>query len=160
MLTGDFAKLSRSVCARLGNLYQGITGQAIDDGDDSDSEVAGLNFRSVLDSHMSWRQRLGDVINGVSDEQLTVAQVGAPDQCRLGQWLLGPIKDQYAGDPEFDALVQEHKRFHECAGRVLHAAQQGQKEDAQKMLIGAEFVGLSRSLCSRLLALHSDLTKR
>lgn len=157
---GDFPKLSRSVCGRLGNLYQGITGQVIEDDDDANDEVAGLNFRSVLDSHMSWRQRLGDVINGVSNERLTVAQVGAPDQCRLGQWLQGPIKNQYASDPEFQALVQEHKRFHECAGRVLQAAQQGQKEDAQKMLIGAEFVGLSRSLCSRLLSLHSNLTRR
>lgn len=164
MLTGgEFQQLSSSVCVRLGRLYQGITGHALEDEADDDGvedEIAGLNFRNVLDSHMSWRQRLSDVINGKSDEQLSVAVVGADNQCRLGKWLQGPIKNEFAGDPEFQALVREHARFHECAGQVLQHAQAGRKNEAQKLLAGGEFVELSRLLCSRLLKLHQQLGKR
>ena len=167
LAAGDFPKLSTSLVVRLGNLYRGFTGHAIEESaiapeEDAgaDDEVAGLNFRSVVDAHLSWRTRLADVINGKSNEKLEPAIVGADDQCRLGKWLKGPIKDQFANDPEFQTLLAEHARFHQIAGQVLQQAQSGQTQQAQQMLNDREFTGLSRTLCTRLLNLHQSLSKK
>ena len=167
LAAGDFPKLSTSLVMRLGNLYRGFTGHtieesaiAVEEDAGADDEVAGLNFRSVVDSHLSWRTRLADVINGKSNEKLEPAVVGADDQCRLGKWLKGPIKDQFASDPEFQTLLAEHARFHEIAGQVLQRAQSGQTAQAQQQLNDREFVGLSRSLCTKLLNMHQKLSKR
>ena len=168
LAAGDFPKLSTSLVMRLGNLYRGFTGHAIeenalaaeDEDSGADDEVAGLNFRSVVDAHLSWRSRLADVINGKSNEKLEVAKVGADDQCALGKWIKGPIKDQFAGDAAFQTLISDHARFHQIAGQVLQQAQSGQTAQAQQMLNDREFVGLSRKLCTELLNLHSALSKR
>ena len=167
LLTGDFPKLSTSLVMRLGNLYRGFTGHAIqepaaeeDDDSGADDEVAGLNFRSVVDAHLAWRSRLADVINGKSNEKLEVAKVGADDQCALGKWIKGPIKDQFVGDSAFQTLVTDHARFHEIAGQVLQQAQGGQTAQAQQLLNDREFVGLSRKLCTQLLNLHQTLSKK
>ncbi len=163
LVRGEFPELSRSLCTRLGRLYQALSGKTLDVEDELSSaneEVEGLNFRSAVDAHMSWRQRLADVVSGKSSEQLSVAQLAASDKCILGKWLHGAMHKRYEKDPEFQALLREHARFHECAAKVLQEAQSGRTKEAQALLNGREFLELSRSLCNRLLNLYNALSKR
>lgn len=76
-----------------------------------------------------------EYINGRSNEELEVAKVSCDDKCDLGKWIYGDAK-KYAHLKEYDALKTHHAVFHQSVGGIVEATQQGEVEQAKKMLGG------------------------
>lgn len=76
-----------------------------------------------------------EYINGRSNEQLEVAKVSCDDKCDLGKWIYGDAK-KYAHLKEYEALKMNHAAFHQSVGVIVEATQQGEIEQAKKMLGG------------------------
>jgi hypothetical protein len=102
-----------------------------------------MNFDEAITAHSQWKMRLQAVIHGTSKEVLDPAVVGLDSKCVLGQWIHGEAK-QYAGLPEYAALVKEHAHLHSCAADTLRLAQSGQTEKAETTLAtGGTFIDAS-----------------
>jgi hypothetical protein len=121
------------------------------------AEVEGLNFQSAIDAHIKWKLRLADVIAGRSQEKLEVATVCRDDQCVLGKWIHGPGGNKYGRSDVFTELRDTHAYFHKCAAHVLGEAQKGNRDQAQKLLDGGEYVAVSEKVKRLLVRLYVQL---
>ncbi|WP_162797701.1 methyl-accepting chemotaxis protein [Thermomonas haemolytica] len=99
----------------------------------ADDKVA--SFEDMIQRHVQWKLRLKTYLQGKSEEQLDPATVGRDDVCTLGEWLYGPGQ-QVKHLPEFQQLLEHHKRFHAAAAEVVRAHQQGQALRANALLEG------------------------
>jgi len=117
-------------------------------------EVAGLNFKTAIDAHMKWKQRLSAVIAGTSTEQLDPAVIGRDDQCALGKWIHGEGGQHYGSQDLFLELREHHAQFHRCAAEVLRTAQAGAVADAEKMLNAGAYQQASVDVVLRLARLY------
>lgn len=124
------------------------------------AELHGLNFMSAIDAHMKWKGRLEDYIRGTSQEDLKVETVCRDDRCPLGQWIHGPEGRQFDSVEVFDEMRRGHARFHECAGKVLAAAQEGRKDEALRMLQHGDYVRASERVKMLLAKLYVQLAGR
>ncbi len=118
-------------------LQKALAGDATQELSGHENEVrSGLNLKQTLDVHAAWKQRLQNVIDGMSLEQLDVATVAQDDLCVLGKWIYGDGRVHYGHLPEYEVLRQAHSQFHLCAGEVLAKSQSGNLVDAAKLLKG------------------------
>ena len=108
-----------------------------------DAEFAGLDFKTAIDAHMKWKIRLESYIRGSSDEALSVEVVCRDDQCPLGKWIYDKGGATFGYSETFFDMKAHHADFHRCAGRVLAAAQAGDREAALKLLHGGDYVKAS-----------------
>lgn len=80
-------------------------------------------------------------------------QIASDQHCVLGKWLHGGGRE-YQTDPHYVELLDLHARFHGCAAKVVHAAQQGGNANAQQLLApGSEYERTVRALTWSLNAL-------
>lgn len=77
-----------------------------------------MNFNQAISLHSAWKQRMVRVLLG-KDQRRSAERRGVMDhhRCALGQWIYGE-GSQYALDPAFQALEEQHRLCHECADRV------------------------------------------
>ncbi len=118
-------------------------------------EAAGLNFKSAIDAHIRWKLRLAAVIAGTSDEVLDPAVVGRDDQCVLGKWIHGEGGRAFSDSIQFAELREAHADFHQCAARVLIAAQGGDKAGAEQLLNSGDYPRASVNVTSILAKLYA-----
>jgi hypothetical protein len=129
------------------------------DGNDKGAEVGGLNFKSAVDAHMKWKIRLEAYINGTSDEDLKVDVICRDDQCHLGKWIYGRGGGQFGYSETFFDMKAHHANFHRCAAEVLAMAQEGDKDQALRLLHHGDYVRAServKKLLAKLFVLVAD----
>lgn len=121
-------------------------------------EMAGLNFKTAIDAHMKWKQRLKAVIEGTSTEQLDPDVIGRADQCALGEWITGEANQRYRNNKLFQEVREHHAQFHRSAAAVLRAAQAGAISEAESMLNTGDFPQASMQVTLRLAKLYASFT--
>lgn len=124
------------------------------------AELHGLNFMSAIDVHVKWKGRLEDYIRGSSREDLKAETICRDDLCPLGQWIYGPDGQQFGRIEAFEEMKRGHAHFHECAGKVLAAAQEGRKDEALRMLQQGDYVRASERVKMLLAKLYVQLAGR
>lgn len=87
-------------------------------------------------AHLGWQKRLRDVIQGESDEVLDPEAISADWSCALGKWIYNPGQANYSHLPAFPILKARHAEFHDLAGQILTHAKNGQRIEAQRLLLG------------------------
>lgn len=107
---------------------------ALEDEPGVHAEVGGLDFVAAIRAHQAWKGRLLAVVEGRATETLDATLVARDDQCVLGCWLHGAGARAFAAEPLLPVVMASHARFHQLAGQVLQAAQQGRTEVARQML--------------------------
>ena len=113
---------------------------------------AGLDVLAVIKSHLEWRRRLEEYVDG-RGEILDVSKVVADDVCVLGKWLYyGPQRFTLGLYPEYAELIEAHRRFHLYAGRVV-TCYLAKGPAAAKERIQQEFDLYSREIVRLLQAL-------
>ena len=130
---------------------QGQTEAALKPADDAAAEFGGLNFKTAIDAHMKWKTRLESYIDGTSKEDLKVEVVSRDDQCPLGKWIYSTGGSQFGGIDTFTEMRSHHSAFHQCAGKILSAAQSGKKAEALHLLHHCDY-SLASAKVKRLLA--------
>ncbi|MCX7192824.1 MAG: CZB domain-containing protein, partial [Proteobacteria bacterium] len=99
--------------------------------EEATEEIAGLNFKTALEAHIKWKQRLKGVIDGSGTEVLDPRVVARDDQCALGKWIYTEGQAQFGNQPGFVAVVTAHTHFHKCAGNTLELALDGKFKEAE-----------------------------
>jgi len=92
----------------------------------------GINLKDAIKAHADWRNKLRTAI--LKQETLDADTIGRDDCCNLGKWLHGHGASQFGGRPAFTQLVGAHKSFHREAGQVARHVNEGQYEQADRML--------------------------
>lgn len=119
-----------------------------------DEEAGGLNFKTAINAHISWKRRLRDYINGNSDEVLDHSTISSDKNCALGQWIYGE-GDRHYGEVElFKNLKHSHKQFHECAGNIVLEVDKGNHNEALQLIAADEYARASTQVTSQLAQLY------
>jgi len=101
---------------------------------------AQFDFDVAIEAHRQWKVRLRGAI--AQQQQLDADTLCRDDRCPLGQWLHGQGGRRFAGQPNFTLLLEQHRGFHEAAGRVARTINAGHYQDAQRLLgSGSEVTG-------------------
>jgi methyl-accepting chemotaxis protein len=111
---------------------------------------ANINLDNAIKAHADWRSKLR--LAAQKHEHLDAEKVGRDDCCELGIWLHGAGKSKYGGKPTFVALVDAHKSFHQEAGKVARAVNQGaDSAQTEKLLEGDTGFGKASGTVTRLI---------
>jgi len=131
-------------------LRKALGGKAHDEGD------AGLDFDRVLEAHQQWRIKLRNA--ALKGTQMDVATVRRDDCCELGTWLHGAGGQRWGRVPGFSELLNQHRAFHQEAGKIAELINQKQTQAAQQLLEGnTPFIQLGQKLTSLLRQLRATV---
>lgn len=134
--SGEYVKASERVKMLLARLF-----------------VMASEGKEAIDSHVRWKARLRDFIQGKSSEELKVEVVGRDDQCTLGKWIYGIGGERFGGEPAFAVLKSRHAQFHRCAGEVLDVAGRGDSKIALHMLEEGAYPDASEQVATAIVKL-------
>lgn len=93
--------------------------------------MATIDFSEAIKAHVQWKIRLGLVVNGV--EKIDEATTRRDDVCALGCWIHGNGRN-HMGLKEYQALLEDHAKFHQAAAEVIKVAASGDVSAAKLML--------------------------
>lgn len=116
--------------------------------------LSSLDIDAAIAAHLNWAKRLGALIDGGLDEELTVEVAADHTICQLGLWLYGKgaIYDLFT---QYHELTIAHRMFHEAAGEIVRAHRTGNDQYAAGFLAG-EFQRLSHHVVDLLNSLRLD----
>ncbi len=115
-----------------------------------------INFFEAVEAHVAWKRRLGDYLNGRSDEQMNSQYICRDNLCVLGKWIHGPGKTRFNKIELFRQLLEEHAEFHKQAALVVEAHQAGKTAQAESMLADG-FARQSKKTVDCLVKLHAQV---
>ena len=104
--------------------------------DSKRNSIDGVDFYAAIQSHVLWRLRLEEYVNGTGIEQLDASVVGCDNHCSLGEWIYGSGGKYYGNHPKFPELQAAHACFHKYAGEVIRNADSGDNDKARELLKG------------------------
>lgn len=115
-----------------------------------------MDFEAAILSHTRWKRRLHASMSG--GERLDADVVGAPDQCDLGRWL-DRMEPRLSDEADYRALVEQHAAFHRAAGRVVARINEGNHDEAHRLLgFDSEFAQRSLGVVELLTRLRPHLS--
>ncbi len=97
-------------------------------------QTLGINFAEAAAQHIEWRDRLKDLITGVSKEAWSSSEAIQYDRCELGRWLRKDGHTQFGHLPVFRRLELAHAEFHYFAGAILAKARLKEVAQAEEIL--------------------------
>jgi methyl-accepting chemotaxis protein len=113
------------------------------------TNVANFNFDKAIEAHRAWKVRLRQAI--AEKTHLDADTICRDDKCPLGQWLHGEGGQQWGSKPRFMELLGKHAQFHKVAGGVAKQINQGQYQQAEKLIgAGSEFAQVSTEVATLL----------
>lgn len=93
-----------------------------------------IDLSRAVESHIRWKLRLRNYLDGKSDEQLDPSVICRDDQCELGKWIHGAGMNHFHDLPPFHELRSDHAEFHQIAGKVVRHAQSNEHPRAETLL--------------------------
>ena len=91
-----------------------------------------VRLDNAIRAHADWKIKLRGAIQ--NKETLDVETIRRDDCCELGKWLHGKGRSQYGARPSFTHLIEEHRHFHEEAGKVAQTINRGAYQEAQRQI--------------------------
>jgi Arc/MetJ-type ribon-helix-helix transcriptional regulator len=137
--TGEYVKASERVKMLLARLF-----------------VMASEGKEAIDSHVRWKARLKDYIEGKSTEELKSEVVGRDDQCTLGKWINGIGGERFSANPVFAVLKSRHAQFHRCAGEVLEVAERADRQIALHMIEEGAYPDASEQVTAAIVKLFES----
>ena len=113
-------------------------------------------INQAIGAHGVWKQRLRQSIRSGNSE-LTPAETQSETLCEFGKWLHSLPPEEKACQ-HWKTVQDLHLRFHLEAARVLALATTGDKEEAEKALVGG-FSDVSARLTSSMMKWRSHLSR-
>ncbi len=113
-----------------------------------------MDLESAIGKHAEWKVKFRAAIGKKS--QMDIAQVSNIHQCEIGCWLDHKGKQQNGHLPEFAHLIDVHKQFHVAAAQVASLINAGNYAQAESMLNGPAYAGVSRQIASSIMKLKKS----
>ncbi|NLZ18239.1 MAG: hypothetical protein GX087_11005 [Desulfobulbaceae bacterium] len=114
---------------------------------------------TVIQAHFAWRTRIQSTIDGTNTENFSVNTASDCTKCTLGEWINSDGAKKLSNNPIFQTLDEEHTLFHQHAGKALHLAQEGKKDEAQQSISTGDLAQASNKVLSALTQLHQEVKK-
>ena len=115
-----------------------------------------MNFDEAITAHSAWKTKL-KLYLARPDRSLKAAEVGAPDYCALGRWIVGEGR-KFAALPEFTKLTAEHAHFHKAAAAVVSRADAGENVSEEVILGGrSDFAQASSHVVAAIMELKKKV---
>ncbi len=111
-----------------------------------------LDFDAMITAHRKWKDRIREsIVTGTTIDWQTVAP---DDRCDLGKWIRAH-QAVLGANPEFQFLMEQHRRFHLVAADTIKAAAGLPQDKALAMLeIGTPYNTASAACVSAIVALR------
>ena len=122
-------------------------------------EEAKVNWDDAVKAHAAWKMKL---LNYIRDPKVKLdpCVVGVDNRCPLGIWLYTDAKQKLGGVPEFEALIEEHARFHRAVGAAVEEVNAGKILNDQAVLgWESEYAAASRSVVTAITTLKRKYPK-
>jgi methyl-accepting chemotaxis protein len=103
---------------------------------------APISLDNAIKAHADWRLKLRTASQ--QHEKLDADTITRDDCCELGKWLHGSGKSKFGSNPNFVALLDAHKAFHQEAGKVARAVNQDMGTGKVEAMLAAD-TGFSRA---------------
>ncbi len=114
-----------------------------------------MDLDNAIQAHAEWKVKLRAAI--AKKEKMDAAKLGRDDNCSLGQWLHGEGKGAYGRLASYSRCVEEHAKFHRCAGEVARTINAGKLTQAEAMLAtGTPYAGASSAVAMAVMALKKE----
>lgn len=117
-----------------------------------------IDLSKAVDSHIQWKLRLQNYLDGNSDEQLDPMVICRDDQCVLGQWIHGQGMAHFHELQPFHQLRADHAEFHYIAGNVVKHAQSDERSQAEALMT-EDYARISHKVVRSLTELHKAVTE-
>ncbi|HNV58692.1 MAG TPA: methyl-accepting chemotaxis protein [Rhodoferax sp.] len=115
----------------------------------SGSGGLGINLENAIKAHADWRSKLR--MAAQNNEKMDADTISRDDCCEFGKWIHGTGKSKCGTKPSFVALLDAHKGFHQEAGKVARAINQGGGASVEKMLGAGTGFSTASSNVTRLI---------
>lgn len=114
-----------------------------------------INIYGAIESHIAWKVRLTNYLEGRSNEVLHSNEISVDYRCELGKWIHGPGKARFGDVMLFQKMTEEHARFHLDAARVVDA-HQAKDTILATQILSEDFSKHSRNTVDYLTKLHDQ----
>ncbi|TXH90606.1 MAG: HAMP domain-containing protein [Rhodoferax sp.] len=114
-----------------------------------------INLDNAIKAHADWRSKLRSAAS--TGEQLDVDCIGRDDCCELGKWLHGPGGAKHGHRPVFVDLIAKHQAFHQEAGKVARAVNQGTANVDHMLESGTRFSTASNDVTRLIVQLKREI---
>ncbi|MGP1454556.1 MAG: CZB domain-containing protein [Treponema sp.] len=91
-----------------------------------------IDFTLTIKTHKDWKRKLHAAI--IDRAQVNADEIGCDNCCAFGKWLYGEAKEQYAALSSYKNCVEQHKKFHQEAGKVAVLINAGKFNEAEALL--------------------------
>lgn len=92
-----------------------------------------LDFIAAKDAHLDWVRKLEKYLAG-DKNAIHHSSLANHRNCMLGRWYYGVGTQRYGNQPQMQALEAPHAEFHRKVALTVKSHDNGQKQEAQKML--------------------------
>ena len=123
----------------------------------ADSGGLGINLDNAIKAHADWRTKLRNAAS--KHEHLDAETISRDDCCEMGKWLHGRGASQFGSKPVFVDLMEGHKVFHQEAGKVALAVNQGNSDVDVMLGSGTPFNTTSSEVTRLIVQLKRELSK-
>jgi hypothetical protein len=120
--------------------------------DGADVKEGSVNLFDAMSSHLAWKARLHEYVEGNTSEYLDTDEVVLDGSCELGRWIQAHHADMQ-GLPEFVKVHEVHADFHRCLAEVARLANRGDIPGARAALHG-EFAHVAALLVKSITRLN------
>ena len=114
-----------------------------------------VDFDKVIAAHQQWRVTLRNA--ALQGKKLDADTIRRDDCCALGKWIQGGGGKRWGTQALFTDLVRFHKTFHQEAGKVADAINNGQLDKARQMIDnGTAFVDAGHHVTQAIRELRTE----
>lgn len=117
--------------------------------------MPGSKISAAMIAHRGWVVRFKKSILGVTIEKYDLSQASDDTICDFGRWLYGEANGILPFE-QHQQLIQQHKSFHEVAGKIAKMINIREKADAISPLL-EELDNQSKQLVNLLMALKKEI---
>lgn len=115
-----------------------------------------LHLISAAETHVVWKNRLGEHVQGPGHEPLGAALLGQHGACQLGDLIGGAAFAAFRGMDAHRQLGVAHDKFHQLADAVIEKLNVGDHKAAQ-VLFENEFTHALHDMLQSLTCIHRQL---
>ena len=122
----------------------------------NDAQDLSVRLDNAIRAHADWKTKLRTAIQ--KKEALDADTISRDDCCELGKWLHGKGRAQYGGRPSFTQLIDEHRNFHQQAGKVAQTINRGAYQEAEQQIAsGSAFSEASQRVGRAIVQLANEV---
>ncbi|QDZ29909.1 chemotaxis protein [Noviherbaspirillum sp. UKPF54] len=93
-----------------------------------------MDLHQAVEKHAEWKVKFRSAIS--KKETMDALTIAKDNCCELGKWLHGDAKSRYGSLPSYAECLLKHATFHAEAGKVAHAINAKNFDQAEAMLGG------------------------